>query len=106
MANISHDLFATLKDLWVPAKIQDQPFEQIQATLRKQYSYRRNAIVERYRLHKLHQTELQSTTDFVRVLRRQVRKCDFGQSIDMLRYQLVVGVSKEDVRRTLLANEK
>lgn len=40
------------------------------------------------------------------MLCRQVMKCDFDSNTDdKLRYQLVVGDYKEDVRRRLLANE-
>lgn len=34
-------------------------------------------------------------------------KCEFGTTIDgMLRYQLVIGLRREDIRRRLLAKDK
>lgn len=107
LANITHELFATLKDMLAPDTLQDQSFEGIQTLLKQHIGYHRNIMVERYRFHTLRQTELQSGADFLCILRRQIMKYDFGPQTDnLLRDQIVVGVFREDVRRRLLANEK
>lgn len=55
----------------------------------------------------MRQTLFQSAAEFLRHLRRQAMRCDYGSSLySMLRDQLVVGVYLEDIRRRLLADPK
>lgn len=53
----------------------------------------------------MRQSPLQSAAEFLRQLRRQVMPYDYDSTLDtMLSDQLVVGIHREDIRRSLLAD--
>lgn len=100
--SIGHELFSTLQDIFAPAI-----FAKIEEMLHEHFAAKHNLIVEGYKFHTMHQTQLQTSADFLRQLRKQVIKCDYGESLDeMLRDQLVMGVFRENIKRRLLSAHK
>lgn len=43
-ANLTHKLFTTLKDLWAPEKVHEQPYDKIKEILLQQFSYKRTEL--------------------------------------------------------------
>lgn len=56
LANISHELFSQLRDLFLPQELSEQTFETIKNTLTDHFQPRSNIIVGRFKFHSLRQT--------------------------------------------------
>lgn len=105
LSSVGHNLFSTLKDLFVRDKLQKQSFDKIEEVLKEHFVSKGNIIIEIYKFRMMRQSQVQSAAEFLRQLGKRATKCDYGDSLnDILRDQLVVGVFREDIRRRLLAD--
>lgn len=104
LANIDHELYSQLRDLFLPHDLANQTLE---TALKVHFEAKSNIIVERYKFHSLRQSEIQLFQDYVLLLKRQAAKCEFGVLLDdMIHDQIVTGISRDVILRRLLTNPK
>ncbi|KAL1444097.1 hypothetical protein MTO96_030051 [Rhipicephalus appendiculatus] len=95
--------YRTLKNLLLPAKLDDKSFEDLVSVLKEHYAPGSQVIADRFKFNCRHQLEGESVSAFAVELRHMAAKCAFGNFLDdALRDRFVAGLSNPAIQATLL----
>ncbi len=95
--------FNLLWSLTQPDKPGDKPYQEIVSLLKEHYSPKPLIITVTFRFHKKNQQDGESISQFVAVLKRLSKHCEFGQSLrDTIHDRLVCGLRSEAIQKRLL----
>lgn len=90
------EAYETVKETFARELLAYKTCEEIKAKLKEKFDSKSTEIVGRYTFHLIKQTEIQTISGFVRVVKQQVIKCECGEFRD----QFVLGLSDEAVSGT------
>ncbi|GBM70961.1 hypothetical protein AVEN_112011-1 [Araneus ventricosus] len=94
--------FALLTNLVESVEPKDKSFQELTAILEKQLNPNTLVISERFRFHKLNQTEGESVAEFCIQLKKLSTNCEFGHLLnDSLRDRFVCGLRSETIQKKL-----
>lgn len=104
---IGKEAFSTLKDICLPGRPTDLPFQELCNILKAHYSPKVLVVAEAYRFHHCFQQENESVSDYANKLKRLAVHCDFGTFLTRaLRDQFVSGVRNIYTKKKLLSEDK
>ncbi|XP_003368115.1 conserved hypothetical protein [Trichinella spiralis] len=96
--------YVMIRSLLSPRSLNDVTFEEILSKVKEHLNPAPSEIVFRLRFHKRSQRPNESITEYVAALRNLSENCNFGNTLDeMLRDRLVGGMRDEAIQRRLLA---
>ncbi|XP_037940665.1 uncharacterized protein LOC119673457 [Teleopsis dalmanni] len=102
------ETFTILKSVATPVNILDEKFTFDAATklLTSHFCPAANIIIHRFKFYRRYQTEDESITEFLAVLRKLSQDCNFNDLDEMLRDRLVCGIHDGKLQKRLLANDQ
>lgn len=104
MGSASYEL---LVNLCTPAKPKTKTFEQITLIMEKHLQPKPSELSERYKFRNRKQLSSENISDYVAVLKKMSKTCEFGAWLEeSLRDQLVCGIKSETIRQRLFAETK
>lgn len=104
---IGKSTFQVLRNLVIPAKLQDKSYDNIVKTLLDHYEPKPLVIAERFNFNGRQQGPTESVTVYAAELRRLSIHCEFGFFLDdALRDRFVCGLRSEASQRKLLVEAK
>ncbi|KRX72969.1 hypothetical protein T06_10378 [Trichinella sp. T6] len=96
--------YVIIRSLLTPRSINEVTFEEIVSKVKEHFNPAPSEIVFRLRFHTRSQRPNESITEYVAALRNLSENCNFGNTLnDMLRDRLVGGIRDEVIQRGLLA---
>ncbi|KRX43593.1 hypothetical protein T05_8394 [Trichinella murrelli] len=96
--------YVIIRYLLTPRSINEMTFEEIVSKVKEHFNPAPSEIVFRLRFHTRSQRPNESITEYVAALRNLSENCNFGNTLDdMLRDRLVGGIRDEVIQRGLLA---
>ncbi|XP_049887090.1 uncharacterized protein LOC126381677 [Pectinophora gossypiella] len=99
--------YELLVNLCTPGKPKNKTFEQISEIIEKHLQPKPSELAERYKFRQRSQTGSETISEYVAVLKRMSKTCEFGSWLEeSLRDQLVCGISSETIRQRLFAESK
>lgn len=85
---------------------QQENIELIKTRFTEYFTPRSNLTYERYLFNSMHQEGGENFDNFTTRLKTQIKKCEFGELSDSLLVdKIIIGISSEDVRKKLLAED-
>lgn len=101
---ISPEMYAVLKNIFLPDTVINQTFATVVNKLKEYYCPKRLVISERYKFNTRKQMEGESVGEFIVALSRLASNCQFDYFLDQaLRDRLVAGLSDAIMVRKLLS---
>ncbi|KRY49822.1 hypothetical protein T03_16186 [Trichinella britovi] len=95
--------YVIIRSLLTPLSLNEVTFEEIVSKVKEHFNPAPSEIVFRLRFHKRSQRPNESITEYVAALRNLSENCNFGNTLDdMLRDRLVGGIRDEVIQRGLL----
>ncbi|KRX67712.1 hypothetical protein T09_14944 [Trichinella sp. T9] len=95
--------YVIIRSLLTPRSLNEVTFEEIVSKVKEHFNPAPSEIVFRLRFHKRSQRPNESITEYVAALRNLSENCNFGNTLDdMLRDRLVGGIRDEVIQRGLL----
>ncbi|XP_063370633.1 uncharacterized protein K02A2.6-like [Cydia amplana] len=99
--------YELLVNLCTPDKPTTKTFADLTAILEKHLQPKPSVLAERYKFRHRKQGDSESMSNYVAVLKRMSKTCDFGAWLeDSLRDQFVCGIHSETIRQRLFAEDK
>ncbi|XP_063384587.1 uncharacterized protein LOC134670706 [Cydia fagiglandana] len=101
--------YELLVSLCTPTKPSEKTFEDLTTIMEKHLQPKPSALAERYKFRHRKQANNESIAEYVAVLKRMSKTCEFKTAVSLeesLRDQLVCGLSSETIRQRLFAEEK
>ncbi|KRZ54889.1 hypothetical protein T02_113 [Trichinella nativa] len=96
--------YVIIRSLLTPRSLNEVTFEEIVSKVKEHFNPAPSEIVFRLRFHTRSQRPNESITEYVAALRNLSENCNFGNTLnDMLRDRLVGGIRDEVIQRGLLA---
>ncbi|XP_063534911.1 uncharacterized protein K02A2.6-like [Cydia strobilella] len=103
---IGAECYELLVNLCTPDKPTSKTFADLTAILEKHLQPKPSVLAERYKFRHRKQGDSESMSNYVAVLRRMSKTCDFGTGLqDSLRDQFVCGIHSETIRQRLFAED-
>ncbi|XP_059048931.1 uncharacterized protein LOC131844146 [Achroia grisella] len=104
MGDSAYELLSTLAN---PKKPSELTYIEAVELLRHHLQPKPSPLAERYKFRQRRQTDNESISDYVAVLKKLCKNCDFGSTLeDNIRDQLVCGIRSDVIRQRLFAEEK
>ncbi|KAJ0172353.1 hypothetical protein K1T71_012326 [Dendrolimus kikuchii] len=101
------DSYELLVNLCTPTKPNAKTFEEITEIMSRHLQPTPNELAERYKFRCRKQMQGESISEYVAVLKKMSKTCEFGASLEEnLRDQLVCGISNDTIRQRLFAESK
>ncbi|XP_028169209.1 uncharacterized protein LOC114359144 [Ostrinia furnacalis] len=99
--------YELLVNLCTPVKPKDKTFGEIVDIMEKHLQPKPSELAERYKFRHRTQKKGEGISEYVAVLKKMSKSCDFGSWLqESLRDQLVCGISSESIRQRLFAESK
>ncbi|XP_075990289.1 uncharacterized protein LOC142985933 [Anticarsia gemmatalis] len=99
--------YELLVNLCTPVKPKDKTFAQIVDVMEKHLQPKPSELAERYKFRKRAQQIGESIAEYVAILKKMTKSCEFGSWLEeSLRDQLVCGICSETIRQRLFAEPK
>jgi hypothetical protein len=96
--------YQLMKDLVAPEKPTQKTFKELVELVEAHKNPQPSIIVRRFHFHSRAQSETETIPQYVAILRRLSKHCNFGDTLgDMLRDRLVCGLRDTGLQRRLLA---
>ena len=94
------NIYALLRNLLSPAKLQEKSFTELTAELKKHFEPNKVIIAERFSFHRRNQAPDESIADYVAELRKLTINCDFGDYLEeALRDRFVCRLCSEPTQK-------
>ena len=104
---IGPSTYKLLKSLLAPEKPGDKPYKDLVKKLTEHFNPTPSEIVQRFKFHGRFRKQGESVATYVAELRCLAEFCNFGSTLeDMLRDQLVWGISNDAIQQRLLQEAK
>ncbi|KAM3956741.1 uncharacterized protein ACR2FA_009314 [Aphomia sociella] len=104
---IGLECYELLVDLCTPDKPAKKTFEQLTSILEKHLQPKPSILAERYKFRQRKQGSSETVSDYVAVLKKLSKTCEFGAWLeDSLRDQFVCGIRCESIRQRLFQEDK
>lgn len=101
------DSYELLVNLCTPAKPNTKTFDEITAIMSRHLQPTPNELAERYKFRCRKQRQTESISEYVAVLKKMSKSCEFGVCLEEnLRDQLVCGIYNDTIRQRLFAESK
>ncbi|XP_037294989.1 uncharacterized protein LOC119189450 isoform X2 [Manduca sexta] len=101
------ECYELLVNLCTPEKPSKKTFEEISSILKKHLQPKPSILAERFKFRQRLQKEGESIAEYVAILKKMSKSCEFGGGLDeSMRDQLVCGINSEIIRQRLFAEEK
>ncbi|XP_061723525.1 uncharacterized protein K02A2.6-like [Cydia pomonella] len=98
--------YELLVSLCTPTKPSEKTFKDLTAIMERHLQPKPSALAERYKFRHRKQATNESIAEYVAILKRMSKTCEFGLWLEeSLRDQLVCGLSSEMIRQRLFAEE-
>ena len=98
--------YQLMKDLVAPEKPTQKTFKELVELVEAHKNQQPSIIVRRFHFHSRAQSETETIPQYVAILRRLSKHCNFGDTLgDMLRDRLVCGLRDTGLQRRLLAEK-
>ncbi|XP_036338916.1 uncharacterized protein LOC118748513 [Rhagoletis pomonella] len=98
--------YEIIRSLLTPLTPKDVSSHEIVEKLDKHFHPKPNEIVQRFAFHKRHQNSGETIADFVKDLRKLSEHCGFMELDNMLRDQIVCGVTDEALQKRLFSEPR
>ncbi|XP_063892717.1 uncharacterized protein LOC135117411 [Helicoverpa armigera] len=99
--------YELLVNLCTPNKPKTKTFEQLSDIMGKHLQPKPSELAERYKFRHRKQKEGETISEYVAVLKKMSKTCEFGSWLEeSLRDQLVCGIASENIRQRLFAESK
>ncbi|XP_061721065.1 uncharacterized protein K02A2.6-like [Cydia pomonella] len=104
---IGAECYELLVNLCTPDKPTSKTFAELTTILEKHLQPKPSVLAERYKFRHRKQGDSESMSNYVAVLKRMSKTCDFGAWLEeSLRDQFVCGIHSETIRQRLFAEDK
>lgn len=98
--------YELLVNLCTPHKPNTKTFEYVTAIMEKHLQPKPSVLAERYKFRQRQQNEGESVAQYIVVLKKMSKSCDFGTWLEeSIRDQFVCGISNEVIRQRLFAED-
>ncbi|XP_023949372.2 uncharacterized protein LOC112053970 [Bicyclus anynana] len=99
--------YELLVSLCTPDKPHTKSFKELTTIMANHLQPKPSELAERYKFRHRKQGEAESISEYVAVLKKMSKTCDFGAGLqESLRDQLVCGIKSETIRQRLFAESK
>lgn len=99
--------YELLVSLCTPDKPNTKSFKDLTAIMANHLQPKPSELAERYKFRHRKQGDTESIADYVAVLKKMSKTCEFGSGLqESLRDQLVCGIKSETIRQRLFAESK